>query len=360
MPKNNILGPARNRVDGRAKVTGAAKYAVEFQVPKCAYAWPVESTIAKGRITAIDTLAARSTPGVLAVLTHENVSKPKEPAAKEERNSGHGIRNEERIPLADNGVYYAGQYVALVVAQTIEQARHAATLVQVSYAPEEPLLTMEAAQHRAKQPSENHAEDVQLKKGDVAAPLNDSSLTRIEQTYITPTETHNPIEMSGTIASWDAEDKLTLWDATQFVKGVQSVIARAWSLPPENVRVISPFVGGAFGCKGAVWPHVILATMAAKAAGVPVKFHVPRKFMFTGTGHRTPTRQTIALAASRDGKLKAMRHVSDTLTSTVGQFTESCGARSTGILYDSPAIRVEETVFPVNVATPTFMRAPGE
>ncbi|MFL6541715.1 MAG: xanthine dehydrogenase family protein molybdopterin-binding subunit, partial [Chthoniobacterales bacterium] len=355
----NILGPARNRVDGRAKVTGAAKYSVEFTPPKCAYAWPVESNIAKGKILSIDTKEAQRATGVLAIISHLNAPKPKEPAAKEERNSGHGIRNEERVPFADDVVHYAGQYVALVVAQSIEQARYAARIVRVSYGPEEPLLTMEAAEGKAKQPEKNHDEHVQLKKGDVDAALADSNLVKIENTYTTPTETHNPIEMSGTIAAWHG-DKLTLWDATQFVKGCQSVVARAWNLPIENVRVICPFVGGAFGCKGAVWPHVLAATMAAKAAGVPVKFHVRRQDMFTSTGHRTPTEQKIALAATRDGKLRAMRHITNTLTSTAGEFTESCGARSTGILYESPAIRVEETVYPVNLSTPTFMRAPGE
>jgi xanthine dehydrogenase YagR molybdenum-binding subunit len=355
-----VVGPARNRVDGRAKVTGAAKYSVEFEMPNCAYGWPVESNIAKGKITAIDTRAAQQVPGVLAIITHENAPKPKEPAAKEERNSGHGIRNEERVPLSDDVVHYAGQYVALVVAKSIEQAQHAAKLVRVSYAPEEPLLTMEAAEHKAEKPKSNHQENVQLKKGDVDAVLADANLVKLEQTYITPTETHNPIEMSGTIASWETDDRLTLYDATQFVKGVQSIMSRAWGLPTENVRVICPFVGGAFGCKGAVWPHVLLAAMGAKVARVPVKLHVPRKNMFTATGHRTPTQQRISLAATRDGKLRGMQHVSDTLTSTVGKFTESCGARSTGIMYDSPAIRVEETVYPVNVATPTFMRAPGE
>ncbi|MDQ6808273.1 MAG: xanthine dehydrogenase family protein molybdopterin-binding subunit [Verrucomicrobiota bacterium] len=355
-----LVGPARNRVDGRLKVTGAAKYSVEFEVPNCAFAWPVESNIAKGKIVGIDAAAAQSAPGVLAVISHLNAPKPKEPAAKEERNSGHGIRNEQRLPLSDDGVYYAGQYVALVVATTIEQAQYAAGLVRVSYAPAEPLLTMEAASHKAEKPKSNHDENVQIKKGDVAAALADANLIKIEQTYITPTETHNPIEMSGTIAAWEGDNKLTLYDSTQFVKGVQSILSRAWGLETENVRVICPFVGGAFGCKGAVWPHVFLAVMAAKAAGVPVKMHVPRKYMFTGTGHRTPTRQQITLAANRDGKLQAMQHVSETLTSTVGKFTESCGARSTGIMYASPAIRVEETVYPVNVATPTFMRAPGE
>lgn len=355
-----VIGPARNRVDGRLKVTGGAKYSVEFEAPKCAYGWTVESNIARGKILSMDIKSAQAVPGVLAVVTHLNAPKPKEPAAKKERNQAHGIRNEERVPFSDDKIYYAGQYVALVVAQTIEQARYAASLVRVGYAPEEPLLTMEAAEHDSKKPKENHGDDVQLKKGDVDLALKDPGLVKIEETYATPTETHNPIEMSGTIAIWNADDKLTLYDATQFVKGDQSIVSRAWNLPTENVRVICPFVGGAFGCKGAVWPHVLAATIGARAAGVPVKLHVTRRNMFVGTGHRTPTRQKISLAATRDGKLKAIQHVTHTLTSTVGEYTESCGARSTGVMYESPAIRVEETVYPVNISTPTFMRAPGE
>ncbi len=352
------IGPARSRVDGRLKVTGAAKYAVEFEVPKCAHGWTVESNIARGKITAIDTKAAQAVPGVIAVLTHQNLPKFKD--APKNGQSGSGIRNEERFPLSDGGVHYAGQYVALVIAETIEQARHAAALVKVSYAPEEPLLTMEAAVKKAEKPKTNNNEHVQIKKGDVEAALKDASLVKIEQTYITPTETHNPIEMSGTIAHWESDQKLTLYDATQFVKGVQSILARTLGLELENVRVICPFVGGAFGCKGAVWMHLLLAAMGAKVAGVPVKLHVTRRNMFVGTGHRTPTRQTLSLAATKDGKLRAMQHVSQTLTSPVGQYTESCGARSTGLMYESPSIRVEETVYPVNISTPTFMRAPGE
>src|SRR4051812_154769 len=284
MPTTEILGPARNRPDGRLKVTGGAKYSVEFELPEHAYAWPVESHIAWGTISSIDTVAAEKAPGVLTVLTHLNVPKPKSPPPKDS-NRGHGLRNEERIPLSDDKVHYAGQYIALVVARTLEEARYAATLVRLVYAAETPELTMEAAEHKAEKPSKNNDEHVQLNTGDVAKALSDAALVRLTNTYSTPTETHNPIEMSGTIAAWEGEDKLTLWDATQFVKGVQSILSRAWSLPVENVRVICPFVGGAFGCKGAVWPHVFLAVMAAKAAGLPVKFHVPRKFMFTGTGH---------------------------------------------------------------------------
>src|SRR5437667_9477650 len=138
----NILGPARNRVDGRAKVTGAAKYSVEFQVPNCAYGWTVESNIAKGKILSIDTKSAQVAPGVLAVVTHLNAPKPKEPAAKKDRGQTHGIQSEERVPLSDNVIHYAGQYDALVVAKSIEQARCAASLVQVYYASEEQELQM--------------------------------------------------------------------------------------------------------------------------------------------------------------------------------------------------------------------------
>jgi len=153
MPKTDIIGPARNRVDGRLKVTGQAKYAVEFEVPNCAYAWPVTSNIARGKIRAIESKAARSAPGVLAILTHQNAPQPKETQGNEDE-PGDGFRIEERNPLGDDRVHYAGQYVALVVAQTIEQAQYAASLVKVSYAPEEPLLTMAAAAEKAQKPKE--------------------------------------------------------------------------------------------------------------------------------------------------------------------------------------------------------------
>jgi xanthine dehydrogenase YagR molybdenum-binding subunit len=358
MAETNILGPARNRVDGRAKVTGAATYSVEFAVPDCAYGWTIESNIAKGKILSIDKSAAEKAPGVIAIISHLNAPKPKETKPKKDRTQSHGIRNETRLPFADDVVYYAGQYVALVVAKTIEQARYAASLVRVYYAPEKPLLTIQPGASNGKKPKENFGE-VQFKKGDVDRTFTDASLTKIEQTYATPTETHNPIEMSGTIAAWEG-DKLTLYDATQFVKGVQNILANAWNLPVENVRVICPFVGGAFGCKGAVWPHVLAAAMASKAAGVPVKLHVTRRNMFVGAGHRPQTIQKLGLAATRDGKLQAMRHQSHTQTSPVGEYVESCGTRSTGSMYQSPSISIEEIVYPINIATPTFMRAPGE
>jgi xanthine dehydrogenase YagR molybdenum-binding subunit len=200
MAATNSMGPARNRVDGKLKVSGGAKYAVEFILPNCAYAWPVESNIAKGKILSIDTGAAEKAPEVLTVLTHKNIPKPKNAQGPEERNSGKGIRNEHRLPLSDDEVHYAGQYVAMVVAKTIEQARNASSLVGVSYAPDQPILRMDDATKDAKKPDKNHGDPVQISKGDLDAVLKRNDLVKTEQTYVTPVETHNPIEMSGTIA----------------------------------------------------------------------------------------------------------------------------------------------------------------
>jgi xanthine dehydrogenase YagR molybdenum-binding subunit len=352
-----VLGKPINRVDGRLKVTGAALYAAEFNPASVLFAHALTSSIANGRITSIDARSAAAAPGVKAVLTHLNAPKLKEP--KPAQQSGGGIRNEMRLPLSDDQIHYGGQYVALVVAETLEQARHAASLISISYGQNPPALQRQPSD-QGKKPKTNNGEAVQLNKGDVNKALADAGHVVVQHVYQTPQLTHSPMEPSATVAEWVAPDQLTVHDATQYVKGVQDQLSKTFGLKLENVRVISPFVGGAFGCKGAVWPHVFLTAMAAKVAGAPVKFAVSRQDMFSGAGHRTPTIQTVALAATRDGHLQAIRHQVSTLTSPVGEFVESCGARSSGVLYASPSISVEETVYSVNVATPTFMRAPGE
>lgn len=350
------LGRSINRVDGRLKVTGAARYAADFPVKGLLHAVAVKSAVSNGRITAMDVSAAESSSGVRVVITHRNALKLKKPKPL----PGTGIQNEQRMPLSDDVISYGGQYVALVVATSIEEARHAASLIRIGYEQAPPALTVEQARHTAKKPKSNNMDAVQLKKGDVEGAMEERNLTIVERVYETPAEMHNPMEPSATIAEWVSDEEVVLHDATQFVKGVQNLVAQAFDLKTDRVRVISPFVGGAFGCKGAVWPHVFLAVMAAKMAGAPVKFALSRPDMFSGTGHRTPTRQTIALAASTDGTLRAIRHRAETLTSPLGEFVESCGARTAGVLYASPNIEVEETLYTVNVATPTFMRAPGE
>jgi xanthine dehydrogenase YagR molybdenum-binding subunit len=350
------LGKPMTRVDGRLKVTGGARYAAEFNPTGVLYAFAVKSSISNGRIVSIESGAAETARGVRLVLTHRNALKLKQPKT----HPGGGLQNETRLPLSDDKISYGGQYVALVVADSFENARCAASLIKIRYDKEVHALTAAQAPDSGKKPKKNNGEDVQLKKGDLDGELAEKDLIVIERIYQTPTLVHSPMEPSATVAEWIADDQLRVHDATQYVKGVQDLLSQAFALKKENVQVMSPFVGGAFGCKGAIWPHVFLTAMAAKMAGAPVKFALSRMDMFSVMGHRTPTTQTIALAATHDGKLRAIRHRAEMLTSPVGEFTESCGARSTGVLYASPTITVEETVYTVNIATPTFMRAPGE
>ena len=352
-----VLGKPMTRVDGRLKVTGAAKYAAEFNPAKVLHAFALKSTISHGRIAALETAAAEAAPGVRLVLTHLNALPLTVPTG--DPRDGGGLRGEDRLPLVDAKISYGGQYVGLIVADTLERARHAASLVKIRYEQAAPALTEKDARGTGKKPKENNGEPVQLQKGDIEAALADASLVKIEHTYTTPTETHNPMEPCATVAEWGAEGGLTVWDSTQYVKGTQDLLAQAFNVPKAKVRVLCPFVGGAFGCKGA-WANVFLAVMAAKMARSPVKFAITRQDMFDNTGHRTPTTQTIALAATREGILRGIRHRTETLTSPVRAFIESVGSRSSGSLYASPAIAVEETIFTVNIGTPTFMRAPGE
>jgi xanthine dehydrogenase YagR molybdenum-binding subunit len=350
-------GKPITRVDGRQKVTGAAKYPAEFQVPEAAYGYLVLSEIAKGRIISIDTSAAEKAAGVIVVLTHLNAPKFSEPV---NASRAQGIRIEERLPFSDAVISYGGQYVAMVVAEKFEQARYAASLVHVAYLSEKHALIKDDAAATAVQPPENQGQKIQVTKGDPASALQNPNFVSIDQVYSTPTETHNPMECSATIAQWEGAERLRVYDATQYVKGAQSVLARIFGLQPENVRVTCPFVGGAFGCKGPVWPHTILAVMAARAAGRPVRLELTRQQMFSGTGHRSPTVQRVAIAASRDGKVQAIRQQSETVTSPVGRFIEVCGIGGANVLYDAPNIEFRHTLYTVNVAQPSFMRAPGE
>ncbi len=350
-------GQPIDRVDGRLKVTGAAKYPAEFSPKGVAHGYLLMSSIAKGSIVSIETAAAEKASGVIAVLTHLNIPKFSEP---KNGTRAEGIRIEQRLPLSDSTISYGGQYVAMVVAGTFEQARHASRLIKVAYNAETPAVNKSDAMNTATQPAENQGQKIQVVKGDPAAAFKNDNLVRIEGTYSTPTETHNPMECSATVAVWKGDDQLTVYDATQYVKGAQSIIARTFNLKPENVRVICPYVGGAFGCKGPVWPHTLLAILAAKIVKRPVKLEVTRQQMFSGTGHRSPTEQRVALAASRDGKLQGIRQFTETVTSPVGKFIEVCGIGGANVLYDAPAIEFGHTLYTINVAQPSFMRAPGE
>ena len=351
-----VIGKPIDRIDAHLKVTGQAKYAAEFNQPKMVYGFPVRSTIGKGTITAIDKSAAEKIGGVITVLTHENAPKlaPADPKALMKMGA---MTGENSIPLQDNQIFYFGQFVALVIAETYEQARAAAGLVAVSYAKETPAVDLKEALPNAEHPKENRGEDAQLNAGK-ADPVINGSAVKIDHTYTTPTENHHPMEPHATIASWTGTSKLTLWEATQGVMNTRSVAAYFFNLKPDDVKVISPFVGGGFGSKGAQVNHLLLAAMGAQVVKRPVKVAVTRQMMVTNVGRRAETQQKIALGAGKDGLLTAIRHHSDTYGNQ-SDFFEPSG-KQTAVLYKAPLREITYAVAKLNINTPTFMRAPGE
>lgn len=350
-----VIGKPIDRIDARLKVTGGAKYAAEFNQTQMAYAFPVGATIAKGAIKSFDSDAATKSSGVISIITHRNAKRLQPADAMAMMKTG-ALIGEYLAPLQDDRVHYFGQTVALVVAETYEQARCAAALLKIDYAIEKPATDLDAELPKGFRPESFLGEEAQINTGKAAAPLA-AAPTKIEQTYTTPTENHHPMEPHATVAVWDADDKLTLYDATQGVLNTRSTASYFFNLKPENVHVVSPFIGGGFGCKG-LWLQTIMAAMAAQAVKRPVKLVVTRQMMQTNTGRRSETRQKVALGANRDGKLSVIRHHSDSYTNLT-QFFEPSG-KQTAVLYDSPVREITYQVAKMNIGTPTFMRAPGE
>ncbi len=346
------VGEPRDRVDGRLKVTGKATYAAEAPVQGCVHAVIVQSTIARGKITAIDSAAAEKSPGVLAVITRQNMPKLDEASKK--------MSAEKRLPLSDDEIHYAGQHVAVVVAESLDQAKWAAKLLKISYAEEKPVVRLDDPSAKHEKPKAMFGNEMQFKKGDIDKALAGEGVTKISATYKIPIETHNPMEMSATVALWEGDNKLTVWDATQAVVGRRQSLAVAFGLKPENVRILCPFVGGAFGCKGDQWMHTVLAVAAAKVVGKPVKLMLTRQQMFTSCGHRPTCVQDLTLGATADGKLVAISHDSKMNDSEVGKHIEPCGHGSSAVMYATPNLSFSHEVTRTNVASATFMRAPGE
>ncbi len=350
---NTFIGQPLSRVDGRQKVTGAATYAAEFDVPGQAYGSIVRSTIAKGRITTIDTEPAQGAPGVLAVLTCENA--PRLPYRKH-KGGPDPIVGERLHVLQDNVIHHQGQPIALVVAETLEQADYAATLVRAAYTVDS--ATTDIHHVRPAPPTENdETSPLEVRRGDPEAALAAADV-KVDQTYVIPRENHNPIEMHATIASWHG-NSLTLRDKTQWVAGVADEIAAVFGLSAKNVRVISPFVGGAFGSGLRAWPHVTLAALGARVVGRPVKIVLSRRAMYYGTGFRPYTFQHITLAASRGGQLTAILHDAYQETSMYEEYLEAL-LDATRFMYSCPNVYTRYRLASMNVHTPTWMRAPGE
>lgn len=357
--QTNLIGKPVSRVDGRAKVTGAALYASDQPVENLAHAFLVLSTIGRGTITELDTGAAEKAPGVLAVISYRNALRLRSHEPKN-RPVVDPKQGEPLPPVQDNIVRFNGQPIAVVVAETLSQARYAAKLVQVRYREEKPLIDFTAA--RAVYPGPPKTDQGTLKpndyrRGDPERAWNTGDV-RIDETYTIPPEHHNPIETHATVAVWDGP-KLTLYDKSQWVDNVRTQVALAFDTAKENVRVISPFVGGAFGSALRAWWHVFVAALAAKQVHRPVKLHLTRSQMFIGPGFRPRCEQRLQVAASRDGTLTALRHEGMTETSLYEQYTENL-LGSSRMLYTCPSVLTRYRVVPMSVNTPTAMRAPGE
>jgi len=341
-----LLGRPLDRVDGPFKVTGRASYAYEYRdFGQPAYGFVVVSSIGKGRITAIDTAAAEKAPGVLLVLTHANAPKQ-------------GTRSAETAPqLADDSVLFQGQPVALVVADTFEQARAAAYLIKPSYAAEPGSHDLEASRASAAVPKPRHGSSPDTNKGDVEAAFA-AAPVKVDVTYTTPPQAHAMMEPHATIARWDG-DRLTLYTANQMLPRGVDTISATLLMPKDKIRLISRYIGGGFGAKLQVQPDAILAAMAARMLNRPVKLALTRQQVFAATTHRSDTIQRLRLATDHDGALQAVAHESWS-DNTPGQDDFEAAAMATRNIYATPALLTAHRLASLNLPISASMRAPGE
>jgi len=341
-PKTNGSLP---RVDGPLKVTGTAMYTSDYNLPGMLYAMPVCSTIASGAITSIDTSRAEAMPGVKAVYHRTNIGRIYRTAPPV---GFSGILDERRPPFEDDTIRYYGQYVAVVVALTFEQAVAAADAVTVNYRSE-------------KHDVSDHLETDEKPKVDSMRGKPDEAFAaapvKLDETYATPVETHNPIELHASVASWDGQN-FTLYETSQAVMNHRDVVAQMLGVPIENVRVISRFLGSGFGGKLWPWPHCVIAACAARNLNRPVKLVVTRDMMFQNVGHRPRTQQRIRIGATPEGKFVSLMQDSLNHTSILDDYSEGC-SEATGYSYSTPNLRATSGIVRRNVGSPTSMRGPG-
>jgi xanthine dehydrogenase YagR molybdenum-binding subunit len=368
---NQPIGTSINRVEGKDKVTGRAIYSADHEIPGVTYAVLVQSEIPHGRVSS-DSLAKKtsevlSAPGVIHILTPLNC-----PVLQVlPRDLTFDLPLERRPPLSDLTIQHVGQHIALVIADSPENATYAASLLELEYEQLQPLLHFQDVLASDPQPDEK---DGQIRHGsylpDHFVKLEEEKLqdargdrdephgVRVSARYNTPINAHYPIELSSTIASWNGE-ALTLYDSTRWITGERKALAGYLGMPEGHIHILSPLVGGAFGSKSFLWMHVVLAAIASRAIQRPVKLVLTRDHMFSSTGHRPRTQQDISLVADTNGKILSSAHHTLTETSTVGHFCEPTGL-STRFLYRSPRMVVSHRVARINSPTPCFMRGPGE
>ena len=343
------IGQPMRRVDGRLKVTGQARYTAEHAVAGCVHGVLVTSTVAAGRITHLDTKAAAQVPGVLAIVSHLN--SPRVPGYEnpqpDERVEGQQLR-----VFFDDKIHYSNQPVALVIASTLEQAQHAAALVQVAY--EQAASQTDLAKNLAHGYTPKRSED--YSRGQPQA--HKTAPVQIAYEYQTPLQVHNPMEMHAAIAEWRG-NQLTVWNKTQAPTLAQKDLMKLWNLPKESVQVHSPFVGGAFGSSSRIWPPEMAAILGAKVVGRPVKVMNQREQEFNMVGYRPRSVQRVALGAQPDGTLVGVSHAVFGATSRYEQFTERT-LHPTKSGYRCPNAELTYQLVPLDLSTPCWARGPGE
>lgn len=350
-----IVGQGISRLDARLKVTGSAPYAAEFGIDGLVHAVTVQSSIARGHIRNMDVTAAKAVPGLIEIITYKNAIGLHAITGNGPNAGRYGER--DLLPLQSDRIYYDGQHIAIVVAETFEQAGEAAALIRVEYDEEKPVVDMEAGMADKYKPKQGLTGEVQVSRGDAKTAFRTAPVV-VSETYETPVFHHNAMEPHATIAVWEGK-KLTVYDSTQNVLGSRNIIAQMLGMADEDIHLISLFVGGGFGSKGFAWPNATMTAMAAKMVRRPVKLAMNRTQMFTTVGHRARTIQKISLGAGRNGKLAAIRHVTTAETSFVEEFVEAAGV-ATKMLYESPSLDVVQEIVRINRSTPCPTRAPGE
>jgi xanthine dehydrogenase YagR molybdenum-binding subunit len=351
---HRVVGQPMSRRDGTLKVMGRARFAAEVAVEGLTYAALAYSGIARGRIAAIDTAAAEAAPGVLLVMTYRNA--PRLPAPPLMMADPKGAAGSDLPVMQDDTIHWNGEPVAVVIAETQEQADHAMSLVEVTYEAAHAEVSFGEARAKARAPASVLGEPAKIAVGDAEAALAGAEF-RVDREFRTPRHNHAAIEPHAVTVAWEG-DELTVHDATQMLTLTRSTLAATFGIAEDKVRILSPFVGGGFGNK-AVWSHHILAVAAARVVGRPVRMALSREGVFRATGGRTLTEQRVALGAGKDGTLAALIH-----TGIAGMTAHNdCPEQFTfpaRHLYAAKSFLISQKVVDLDMVANTFMRAPGE
>jgi xanthine dehydrogenase YagR molybdenum-binding subunit len=349
----NAVGQPISRIDGPRKVTGGARYTADLSISGTVHGAIVHSNIANGRTVSIDTTAARRAPGVVAVLTHENMPRMNGLAWSHLRPQG-----QTYLPLQDDKIHYAGQPVAIVIAETLDQAAYAGRLIEIEYEINRPAVFRASMAREAIEPPQ--------RMWPLASSLGDAdkaiaaAAVKVERVYSMPDRHHNPMEPHATLAVWDDSGVLTLYDSTQMVVGTKKLVALVLGIPEEKIIVVCEFLGGGFGGKSWSWPHTLLTALAAKVVNRPVRLKLTRAQMYSMVGHQAATVQTIALGADREGHLTGIRHDSVNPTSVFDDYVEYAALASRHLWHASGGISTSHRVVRVNRNSPVVLRAPME